>query len=129
MSWRRFWRHFGEMMLAMVLGMVVFGGVLALALLPMGMRVTDASVDIVALLMAVQMTLPMVAWMHFKHRMAPARSTEMAASMVVPTLLAIALYGAGALAEDAVLLVQHAVMVPAMLAVMLWRGADYSHAH
>ena len=51
----------------------------------------------------------------------------MAASTIVPTLLAIALYGLGLIASHGVLAVQHVVMIPAMLAVMLWKYDAYSH--
>ena len=47
--------------------------------------------------------------------------------MVIPTIGAIALYSAGALAGEAVLAVQHLVMIPAMVGVMLWRRDHYSH--
>jgi hypothetical protein len=113
------------MMAAMGLGMAAFGLLLALALRPFGTSMGDAPVAVMALVMAVEMTVPMVGWMHFRHRMAPARSAEMAASMLVPSLLAVALHRAGALGETGVMVVQHAVMVPAMLGVMLWQREAY----
>ena len=128
LSWRYFWRHFGEMLLAMMLGMMLLGAPLAMVLMAFGTRLSDASVSVFALVMAVEMTIPMIAWMHYRYRMAPARSVEMTASMVLPSLLAIGLHAAGAIGEDAVLVVQHIVMIPAMLAVMLWRREAYSQA-
>ena len=53
----------------------------------------------------------------------------MAASMVVPTLVVAILAWAGALGTAAGLAVQHSVMVPAMLGVMLWRYEHYSKRH
>jgi flagellar biosynthetic protein FliP len=73
------------------------------------------------------MTVPMVAWMHYWHRMPVGRSIEMTLSMILPTAGAVALYWLGAIASDGVLIVQHVVMIPAMLAVMLWRREAYSH--
>lgn len=127
--WWRFARHFGEMMVAMALGMVVLGLVVELAVLPFGLRVADASAPVMAAIMAFNMTVPMVAWMHYKHRMAVARSVEMAASMIVPTILAVALYWLSVIASGGVMVIQHAVMIPAMLAVMLWKHGSYAHSH
>ena len=76
--------------------------------------------------MGFSMTVPMAWWMH--HRGHPARhNVEMAGSMVIPTIAAIALYGAGAIAGEAVLALQHLVMIPAMVGVMLLRRDHYSH--
>jgi hypothetical protein len=124
---RRFARHFGVMLLLMFAGMAVLGGVVELMLLPFGQSMNDASAPVTASVMAVTMTVPMVAWMHFKHRMPVARSIEMTASMVVPSLLAIALYAVATISSESVLVVQHAVMIPAMLGVMLWRYDAYAH--
>jgi hypothetical protein len=77
------------------------------------------------MLMGFNMTAPMVIWMSYRgHPLA--RNAEMAASMIVPTVAAAALASAGALGSGATLGVQHAVMVPAMLGVMLWRYEHYS---
>ena len=74
------------------------------------------------------MTAPMVLWM--RHRGHPrAQNVEMAASMVVPTVIVASLAWAGALGTAAGLAVQHAVMIPAMLGVMLWRHGHYSQPH
>jgi hypothetical protein len=76
--------------------------------------------------MGFSMTVPMVWWMAFRGH--PGRhNAEMAGSMLVPTALVIALNWLGALSSDAVLVAQHAVMIPAMVGVMLWRYHHYSH--
>jgi hypothetical protein len=80
------------------------------------------------MLMVWSMTVPMVAWMGYRGH-AQGRNAEMAASMMVPTVAAAALAAAGALGSGAALGVQHAVMVPAMLGVMLWRYEHYSQPH
>jgi hypothetical protein len=51
----------------------------------------------------------------------------MAAAMLVPTFAVATMVWSGALDVPAGLAVQHAVMVPAMLGVMLWRYADHAH--
>jgi hypothetical protein len=80
------------------------------------------------LLMGLNMTVPMFIWMSYRGH-AAARNAEMAMSMIVPTLAAAALAGAGTLESAAALGVQHAVIIPAMLGVMLWRYEDYSQPH
>jgi len=78
-------------------------------------------------LMAFNMTAPMLAWMRYRGH-GWAATTEMAASMVVPTVLAIALYAASVVTDGHTLMgIQHTIMFPAMLAVMLLRRDEYSH--
>jgi hypothetical protein len=126
-SKRAFVRHFVEMVLAMFLGMAVLGGLAHLAFAGSG-GMTDQPGSVQVLLMGLSMTLPMVIWMSFRGH-SRARNAEMAASMIVPSVAAAALAAAGALDASAALGVQHAVMIPAMLGVMLWRYEHYSHPH
>jgi hypothetical protein len=126
-SKRAFARHFGEMVLAMVLGMVILGGLAELLLAAAGSSLSDQSGSTQVMLMGLNMTVPMVLWMSYRGHPA-ARNAEMALSMIVPSVAA-ALAWAGALESGAALGIQHAVMIPAMLGVMLWRYQDYSHPH
>ena len=127
----RFARHFGEMIVAMIVGMAALGALWRVALSPWiadFSAFTDEHVSLVALVMAFDMTLPMVAWMRFRgHDWV--RGAEMAGAMFVPTVALICLLEIGALAGDSLIGLQHAVMLPAMLGVMLWRRQAYSHAH
>jgi hypothetical protein len=121
-------RHFGEMVLAMFLGMMVLGGLAELAFAAAGSSLSDQSGGFQVMLMGFNMTVPMVIWMsHRGHDRA--RNAEMAASMIVPSLFAAILAWAGELGAGGALGLQHGVMIPAMLAVMLWRYEHYSHAH
>ncbi len=114
----RFLRHFGEMVLAMLLGMAVFDMVTGAIHIPMGLEVS-------ALAMAVAMTVPMVAWMRIrKHAWRP--SAEMAGAMIVPTLLLIAGSRLGLLPRTSLMLGTHILMLPAMLGVMLASFRDYT---
>jgi hypothetical protein len=124
---KRFARHVGEMLVAMFAGMVVLGGVLAGVLAVAGTSLGDASVDVAAAAMAFNMTVPMVSWMNYR-RHPVARSVEMAGSMLLPTAAVIALSWLGALSDEAVPAVQHAVMIPAMVGVMLWRYDHHANA-
>jgi uncharacterized membrane protein YhaH (DUF805 family) len=127
-SKRAFARHFGEMVLAMFLGMVVLGGLAELLFAAAGSSLSHQSGTTQVMLMGLNMTVPMVLWMSYRGH-AAARNAEMALSMIVPSVAAAALAWAGALESGAALGVQHAVMIPAMLGVMLWRYQDYSHPH
>jgi hypothetical protein len=54
----------------------------------------------------------------------------MSGAMLVPTVAAVALLAAGALADShAALMLQHVAMFPAMLAVMLLRPDEYTGHH
>ena len=125
---RKFWLHFGEMMLAMFVGMAVLGGAVEGVLALAGSSLSEASESIAAAAMAFNMSAPMVGWMLYRGH--PARhSVEMAGSMIVPTAIVIGLHLLGALPGSAVLAVQHLVMIPAMLGVMLWRYDHYATDH
>jgi hypothetical protein len=126
-SRRVFARHFGEMVLAMLLGMAVLGGLAELAFAAAGSSVNDTAAELRVLLMGFNMTLPMVAWMSYRGH-ASDRNVEMAASMILPTLLVAVLAWTGVLGAAGALGLQHGVMIPAMLAVILWRYEDYSQA-
>jgi hypothetical protein len=132
-STRQFIRHYVEMVVAMLLGMVVLGPPAEVALRALGSSTGDLHTDApaVALLgMAAMMTAPMVGWMRYRgHGWQPC--AEMAASMVIPTLAVIVLMW-GAVVEDlgTLMLVEHVAMLPCMLVAMLLRPAEYtSHAH
>ncbi len=79
--------------------------------------------------MAIVMTVPMVAWMRFRgHSWRPC--LEMAASMIVPTVAIIGLLAAGAITDFMSLMtLEHVVMLPSMLAVMLLRWDEYARPH
>lgn len=122
----RFLRHFGEMILAMLLGMVALGVVNGAILVPLGVTyLSQASVEVSTLAMVVAMTVPMVAWMRIrKHSWR--LNAEMAASMLVPTLLLLAVCELDLLPRTSLMLGAHVLMVPAMLGVMLYRWRDYT---
>jgi hypothetical protein len=133
---RRFIRHYLEMVVLMFLGMLVLGIPEEAGLRALGSSTTELMDDAPALMllaMAVNMTVPMVAWMRrMGHGWQPCH--EMAASMLLPTFLAIGLMQAGAVGSGTAMTLEHLVMLPAMLGVMLLRREEYScdhrsHAH
>lgn len=121
-----FGRHFAEMVVIMFLGMGALGGLAELALTATGSGLADQSAAVRVVVMGLSMMAPMVAWMAYRGH-SVARNAEMAGSMTLPTVLAAGLAWAGAIDAGTALLIQHVVMIPAMLAVMLWRYDEYAH--
>jgi hypothetical protein len=119
---RRFALHYIEMVVVMVLGMIVLGA-------PLGMVVDISGTGPMLIEMAATMTVPMVAWMRFRgHAWRPC--IEMAVSMVLPTLGALALLGSGLVeGAGALMVIEHGVMLPAMFVAMLLRRDEYSCHH
>jgi hypothetical protein len=131
-STRRFVRHYAEMVIAMFLGMAVLGVPAGWAMSAVGTSWSALHHDAPALMlfgMAVTMTVPMVGWMRYRGHGRRA-STEMSASMFVPTFAVVALLWAGLVEDVGVLLViEHVAMLASMLAAMLLRPAEYTHGH
>jgi hypothetical protein len=131
-STRHFLRHYVEMVVAMFLGMVVLGVPAGWALGALGSSWSELNTDAPALMllgMAATMTAPMVGWMRYRGHGWRA-NTEMSASMLVPTLAAIALLEASVVDDiGALLVVEHIAMLLGMLGVMLLRPAEYTHHH
>lgn len=128
---RRFIRHYVEMVIAMFAGMIVLGipGEAALRAVGTSSSELQADAPAVALLaMATIMTVPMVAWMRrMGHAWRPCH--EMAASMFLPTFAVIAMMAAGAASFGTAMMLEHVLMLPAMLVAMLARREEYSCGH
>src|SRR3954451_208166 len=127
-----FVRHYVEMVIAMFAGMLLLGLPAEGVLLAAGSSTGELERDAPALMllgMAVVMTVPMVAWMHYRgHGRRP--NAEMAASMFLPTFLVIALMASGLVGDFMTLMMaEHVVMLPSMLVAMLLRRDEYTHAH
>ncbi len=128
----RFARHYVEMLLAMAVGMVVLG-LPAEAVLRVAGSSTDAAREqapaAVLAYMAFSMTAPMVGWMRFRGHSARA-CWEMTAAMVLPTLLVLALLAGGWQTDvGELLMLEHVIMLPAMLVAMLLRPSEYTGGH
>ena len=128
-----FARHLGEMLIAMVLGMVVLG--LAVAAI-LGIAGVPTALDDRPLLelaaMAVEMTLPMAAWMAYRgHRRRDV--VEMSGSMLVPAAVLLVAAIAGRIGPHDAMAIYHPVMLVAMVGLMLLRfetyGSHANHAH
>jgi len=117
----RFAGHFAEMIVAMLVGMLALGPLWSWALPGLsGYPAADA------LVMATNMSAGMALWMRIR-RHSWLRIAEMCAVMYVSFGALLIPYWLGAISGDTLLTGGHVLMVPAMLAVMLWRRADYYH--
>jgi len=130
-----FIRHYIEMVVVMFAGMIVLGLPGDAALQAAGnstAQLRDDAPAVVFLGMMATMTIPMVAWMRYRgHRWQP--TLEMAASMIVPTLVAIVLLATSVLSFEALMGLEHVAMLLGMLVAMLLRVDEYTshanHAH
>jgi hypothetical protein len=125
---RHFFRHFGEMFLAMLVGMWVLAAVDAAIFAAAGTSipdVKDSAPEVWGLLMALNMIVGMTVWMrHRRHSWA--MCAEMAGAMFAPAVLAIVLFWCAVIHGDSVGRVEMMAMLPAMIAVMLLRRTEYS---
>lgn len=130
-TWR-FLRHLLEMVIVMMLGMVVLGAAFGeLHQLALGSGYADAwrdHVGLAAFAMAFNMTVPMVLWMRYRGH-SWERGGEMALAMNLPLLPAFVLYAFDAIPARGVLGMQMMLMIPAMVAAMLYRKEEYSTPH
>lgn len=118
---RRFALHYLEMLVVMLLGMELLS-------LPVDALVHVHGTGPMLLEMGATMTVPMIAWMRVRgHAWQPC--LEMGASMVLPTLGTLVLLGVGVEGVGVLMLIMHAVMLPAMLIAMLLRRDEYSCHH
>jgi hypothetical protein len=115
---RAFWFHYGEMIAAMVVGMMVFYPLLTWVLDRLGRGdLLDAAIP-TALVMATSMTLGMSIWMAIR-RHSWHFILEMGAAMYLSFVVLFPTYWAGLLSGDGLLIAGHIVMLPAMAAVIL----------
>ena len=115
-SWRRLARHYLEMVVAMMLGMLVLGALRDVV----GLTVPFAEHPGTSyVLMATDMALAMAAWMRFR-RHGWGGTLEMCAAMYVPALL-LPLVWAGAMGAMTFMVLAHVLMLVAMLAVIVRR--------
>ena len=123
-----FARHYVEMVIAMFLGMALLALPVRFALSAAGTSWAELGHEAMFLAMALEMTVPMVAWMRYRGHGRRANG-EMAAAMLLPTFAAIALLRADVADSGVLMLAEHVGMLLSMLAAMLVRPAEYAHAH
>ena len=119
-----FLRHFAEMMLAMMIGMAI-GVQIFVAIVGVTYPESRHQYPTAALLvMAISMTIPMVAWTRYR-RHSWRNSTEMAAAMMLPAVPFLVLLWCH-VTQVALTGPYMAVSIVAMLALMLYRWEVYS---
>ncbi len=126
-TWR-FVRHYGEMVAAMLVGMVLLHPVWMVVLPVLGWSAAMARPDLHTLIMATNMAVAMTAWMRYRgHGWLPI--AEMDAAMYLPFVVLLVPFWTGAISATTLSVAGHVLMLPAMLAVMLRRRAEYSAHH
>ena len=129
---RRFVLHYAEMVAVMFAGMGLLFMPSEWAMNALGTGWTGLREDAPAawlLWMAMTMVVPMAGWMAFRGHSVRANA-EMNAAMVLPTLAIVAAMGAGAVADTGTaMMLEHLLMLTAMLVAMLARPEEYAHHH
>src|SRR3954453_19460579 len=98
---QRFARHYVEMVVVMFVGMAVLALPARMALAAADTSWSELGTSAMLLARALQMTVPMVAWMRFRgQRWRP--GGEMAAAMLLPTFASIGLDAAGLVGDAGV---------------------------
>jgi flagellar biosynthetic protein FliP len=124
----RFVRHYFEMVAAMIVGMMVVGGVVRLFCVLTGHEGVFDHAGASALIMATNMVIGMSVWMRYRHH-SWAAIADMAGAMYVPLAVLIVPFWLGVLPGGALLGLMHVLMLPAMWLVMLRRPDEYVHEH
>jgi hypothetical protein len=125
---RRFVRHYLEMVMAMVAGMVVLGPVESLLLDPVGWAQLRARPEARALIMAINMTVAMAAWMRWRGH-SWATTAEMAIAMYLAFVVLFPLLWLSVLSAAELMVLGHVLMLVAMAAAMLRRRDEYTGHH
>lgn len=124
-GWGRFARHYLEMVVAMVVGMLVLGtvlhGVLALA----GLDFSSADHPGAALWeMTFAMSAGMAVWMRMRGHGWPS-TFEMCGAMAAPAAVLLPLFWLGVIGAGSLMVLDHVLMLPLMFLVMLRRRDEY----
>jgi hypothetical protein len=123
-----FVRHYLEMVVAMLVGMVALGPVWWLAGQALGVSAFLHQPEPAVLVMATNMSVAMCGWMRYRgHRWRP--TLEMAAAMYLPFLVLFPPLWLGLIGMNGLMLGGHLFMLAAMAAAMLLRPAEYTGHH
>jgi hypothetical protein len=120
-----FVRHYLEMVVAMVLGMVILGLLESALLSPLGWSSLRAIPELDALVMATNMTVAMVALMRYRGH-GWAATNEMTVAMYLPFVVLFPPLWLGFITPATMLTGGHLLMLPAMAGAMLLRQTEYA---
>jgi hypothetical protein len=121
---RRAWyfvRHYLEMVVAMLVGMVALGELEYLV-----WPALTARHDVGVMVMATNMAIGMGAWMRFRGH-SWRGIAEMSAAMYLPFAVLLVPFWTGALGGSSLMTWGHVLMLPAMAVAMVLRPDEYSH--
>jgi hypothetical protein len=125
---RQFVRHYVEMLVAMIAGMLLFAPLWTVAGAALGWTAILDRPDVAALVMATDMTLGMSIWMRYRgHGWVPV--AEMGVAMYASFVVLFVPFWTGLISGGTLMIAGHVLMLPAMLVAMLRRRAEYSHRH
>jgi hypothetical protein len=125
----RFALHYVEMVVAMFAGMVVLGGALRVALAMSGIDYSmERFPELTLVEMGATMALGMAAWMAIR-RHSWASNPQMSMSMLVPGLAMVPFVRLDRLSAGTAMLIEHALMFPLMLLIMLRHRGEYLGHH
>ncbi|WP_192809569.1 DUF6010 family protein [Actinomadura rudentiformis] len=124
----RFIGHYVEMVIAMVVGEMLFAGVWTTGSVLLGEPGFLTRPDVDSLVMATNMSLGMAIWMRVRGHAWPGIA-EMSAAMYVPFLVLFPALWTGALSASDFMMWGHMLMMGAMLLVMLRRRTEYAGSH
>ncbi len=125
----RFALHYVEMVIAMFVGMAVFGLAIGAALGAAGLSYSYAEHPAVGSVeMAFTMTAGMALWMRFRGH-GWRGIVEMSGAMFASLVPVLPMLWADVLSADAAMMVMHVAMFPLMLIAMLLRRDEYAAPH
>jgi hypothetical protein len=122
---RRFVRHYLEIVLAAVVGMVVLGPAESMLLNQIGWAELLANFETSTLVMATNMAVATGAWMRFR-RHGWAAIAEMAAAMYAPFVVLFPPLWLGVLSASGLMVLGHVLMLFTIAAAMLRRRDEYT---
>ena len=114
-------RHYLEMVVAMLVGMIVLGQAESLV-----WPALTVGAEVGVMIMATNMAIGMGVWMRVRGH-SWRGIAEMSASMYLPFLVLLVPYWAGAIDGGALMTWGHVLMLPAMALAMALRPSEYAH--
>jgi flagellar biosynthetic protein FliP len=125
---RRFWRHFAEMVVVMLLSMAVLGAAVSALFALAGHANVLHFAALRGLLMTGYMVIGMSLWMRYR-RHGWARIAEMSVAMVAPYVVLVGPLLGGVIGKGAFLAAMHVLMLPSMYGAMALRRDEYEREH
>lgn len=124
----RFWRHFVEMVVVMLLSMAVLGGAVSAVFAFAGHANLLHFAALRGVLMTAYMVIGMALWMrHRRHGWA--RISEMSVAMAAPYVVLVGPFLGGVIGTGAFLAAMHVLMLPSMYVAMALRRDEYERDH